>query len=168
MSKDDDKKSTPRKPNFELDENAEITQESWNRVMNWYEDYNDYERMAVTLAPELKKMEKRAAELKAEADKEREERMENRAKIEKTLEQKQCHSCGIESSKMRGKKIVPLELKGKWICQKCAGCVCKKCGAPLKYAPGHDYIDEAQMKILHSPMLPVNYTCIDDCDGKKG
>jgi|GEM_PF-4692637 len=68
-------KKVPTVPTIETDAYGNVTDESWAKLMNWHEDYNHYERMAITLAPELRRMEARAKELEKEADLEREERL---------------------------------------------------------------------------------------------
>lgn len=146
-----------------LDKNGEITEDSWSKMMNYYEDYNEYERRAATLGPNLREIDKRAKELKAEADQERKERMEMRKKVEELLKQDSCCQCKIKATEMRGKRVLRKDFPNVWICQKCAKRVCKKCGAPLTSVPGLDWIDEEKMEILHSPIHPINPKCVDDC-----
>lgn len=147
---------------IELDKNGEITEDSWSKMMNYYEDYNEYERRAAHFPKTMKDFDKRVEELRAEADKEREVRMKKREIVEKLLEQKECRSCNLLAKNIRGKKVVSKKHKG-WICQKCAQRVCNKCGAPLERVPGLDFIDEEKMLILHSPILGVSTKCIDGC-----
>lgn len=49
-----------------------ISESEWDKLMHKYEDKNQYERMKESLTPELRHIDKRAAELQKEADEERE------------------------------------------------------------------------------------------------
>ncbi len=73
--KKEQEKKKKADPSYKEPEGAILSEEEWNRMINWYEDNNQYERMQKTLAPVLKEMNKRAEELKAEGDQEREKRI---------------------------------------------------------------------------------------------
>jgi hypothetical protein len=60
-----------------------LPEEKWNELVNYYEDTTHDERLKESLAPELKKMEKRIKELKKEAEKEKEERKKESEEDEK-------------------------------------------------------------------------------------
>ncbi|MCF8059945.1 MAG: hypothetical protein K9K67_11650 [Bacteriovoracaceae bacterium] len=87
--KKEQEKKMKADPNYKEPEGATLSEEEWNKLINYYEDNNKYERMQKTFTPILREMDRRAKELKAEGDKEREERLKEREQVEKLKAQEE-------------------------------------------------------------------------------
>lgn len=49
---------------LEFESDGTLTEESWNRLLNYYEDNNEHERRKNTLVPKIKRIDKISEELK--------------------------------------------------------------------------------------------------------